>query len=739
MNRECLRSVLRHDLPASVLVFLIAVPLSLGIAAASGAPMLAGLVAGVVGGIVAGAFGGAPLQVSGPAAGLTVIVVGVVAEFGWAGTAAVVVLAGLVQIGLGASRLGRAALALSPAVVHGMLAGIGIVIALGQILVVLGGAAQGSPLENLRGLGAHIVGHHDASVAIGVLTIAILLVWPRLTRVSMVPAALVAATTATVVATVADLDVARVRLPDAPLSELTFPRLPDAPVWSVAVAAITIALVASVESLLSAVAVDKMHDGPRANLDRELMAQGAANTLSGVLGGLPVTGVIVRSSTNVTAGARSRASTILHGAWLAIFALLFTDVLELIPMSALAAVLVVVGLRLVSLAQIRTYARHRELPTYLVTAAGVVLTDLMVGVAIGMAVALLFTLYRLARCDIRCDRSAPEEWLVTITGTLAFVGVGRLARELSALPRHQRITVELHLDYLDHGAFETIEDWRHTYERDGGRVRIHEIHHAWFHRGRSGRLGAGRSVPQRMPRFLGSWSQWQAAYTAGTADTAPHASAVGRPDRAMTAGVDEFQRSLAPLLRPHLAELARTGQRPRQLFITCADSRVVPNMITASGPGDLFCVRNIGNIVPPHAEGDQSVGAAVEYAVDVLGISTVTVCGHSNCSAVRALIAGAANDGSALGRWLRHAGGTDPARRDPTVHIDDDEERYCLTHVARQLANLRTYPSVRRALAAGRLSLVGMYFDIGEARMYVVDPQHGTRQPVSTPPVYAHD
>ncbi|PWK51460.1 SulP family inorganic anion transporter [Actinoplanes xinjiangensis] len=703
-----LTQFLRRDLPASIVVFLIAIPLSLGIAAASGAPLLAGLVAAVVGGIVAGALGGAPLQVSGPAAGLTVIVAGTVADFGFAGTAAIVAVAGLVQIALGASRLGRAALALSPAVVHGMLAGIGLVIALSQIHVMLGGSPQSSAWRNLIDLPGQIVAHHGAAALLGVLTVAILVLWPRLVRFSLLPAALVAVVSMTALAAAMNADVDRVRLPGEPLTGLIRPAWPDAPLREITIAVLTIAIVASVESLLSAVAVDRLHDGPRADLNRELVGQGVANTASGLLGGLPVTGVIVRSSTNVAAGARTRASAIMHGLWIAAFVLLFTDLLETIPMAVLAAVLIVVGLRLVDLGQIRTYARHRELPTYLITALGVVLTDLLTGVALGMISAAVMILWRLTRSEIRRVERAPGAWLVTIHGTLSFVESARLSRELGALPPGADVDVELHLDYLDHGAFETIRDWRSGYERAGGTVTVREVHDSWFHQATSGRLGDGK----RTPRLVGSWSRWQ--------------DMDQQRRGAMEAGIAEFERSVAPMVRPHLADLARDGQSPQQLFITCADSRVVPNLITASGPGDLFCVRNIGNIVPPHTAGDTSVGAAVEYAVDILGVTTITVCGHSGCGAVRALINDAARPGSALGDWLANSG----------VRFSDpgDEERCCTDNVVQQLTNLRTHPTVRAAEAAGRLRLTGMYFDLAEARMYEVDPILGDPYPVAVEP-----
>ncbi|GIE93120.1 SulP family inorganic anion transporter [Paractinoplanes rishiriensis] len=702
-------SVLRHlrrDLPASIVVFLVAIPLSLGIAAASGAPLLSGLIAAVVGGIVAGALSGAPLQVSGPAAGLTVIVAGTIAEFGLAGTAAVVAVAGLIQILLGVSRLGRAALALSPAVVHGMLAGIGLVIALSQVHVLLGGAPQSEAWHNLRDLPGQLAGPHSMSLLLGMIAITVLLVWPRYPKVAKVPAALVAVLAATLVAVVTDADVDRVGLPGAPLDELIRPAWPDAPLDQIALAVVTIALVASVESLLSAVAVDRMHDGPRARLNRELIAQGTGNTVSGLLGGLPITGVIVRSSANVAAGARTRASAILHGVWIAVFVLLCAGLLEAIPLSALAAVLVVVGLRLISLAQIRTYIRHRELPTYLVTAGGVVAVDLLTGVALGLAAAVLLMLSRLVRCEVRTARNADGEHEVTISGTLAFLCSGRVSRRLNALPPGERVTVELHLDYLDHGAFQVIEDWREAYTKAGGEVTVRETHDGWFSRATQGRLGAGKSLVRR----LGSWTQWQD---------------LDRQRRnAMEAGIREFERHVAPLVQPHLAGLARDGQRPEQLFITCADSRLVPNLITASGPGDLFCVRNVGNIVPPAGGPDSSVGAAVEFAVDVLAVRTITVCGHSGCGAVRALMSGGAVGD--LGRWLSRSG----------VHFPDsaDEQGCCTANVAQQLRNLMTYPAVRKAVEDGRLTLAGFYFDLASARMYEVDETAGVPRPVSADP-----
>ncbi|MGH3625777.1 MAG: bifunctional SulP family inorganic anion transporter/carbonic anhydrase [Sciscionella sp.] len=725
------RTVLRHDVPASFVVFLVAIPLSLSIAAASGAPLMAGLVAAVVGGIIAGALGGSVLQVSGPAAGLTVIVAGMIQQYGWAATTAITCAAGVVQILLGVTKIGRLALSLSPAVVHGMLAGIGLIITTAQLHVILGGDAEGSMVANLADLPTQLLAHHPASVAIGLLTVAILVIWPRIPKLRVVPAPLVAVLAATALAAGFVLDVDRVSLPDHPLDNLVLPAVPGGGVGGIVVAVLTVALVASVESLLSAVAIDKMHSGRRSNLNRELIGQGAANTLSGALGGMPVTGVIVRSSTNVQAGARTRASAILHGVWVAVFVLAAGTVLEMIPMAALAGVLLVTGARLVKLAHIRTLHRHYELLVYLATVAGVALVGLAEGVLVGIAVALVRGLVRLAHTSVTVTGSAGA-WQVRVRGALMFLGVGSLVNKLRDIPAGQRVHLELAVDYLDHAAFEAIDDWRSGYVSRGGTVYIDEIHDSWYDDALRGEPGRRRNLDSVLPRWFAPWQHWQDWAEQRQFPDNGAAPLVPRQDRRapMLIGIREFERRSADLVRPFLSELAANGQQPTQLFITCADSRIVPNMITTSGPGDLFCVRNVANLVPRHgvdSVGDTSVGAAVEYAVDVLGVSNIVVCGHSHCGGMNAMLTNPAGDDSALGSWLRHAEPSLARLHEHAPSVDPvtgeqlaPADQLAVLNVAVQLENLRTFPCVRAAVDAGRLELVGMYFDIGAARAHLV-------------------
>lgn len=363
-----LRGIIRHDLPSSLVVFLVALPLSLGIAIASGAPVLAGLIAATVGGIVVGSLGGSPLQVSGPAAGLTVIVAGLVSEFGWGITCLITVAAGTLQVLLGLSRVARAALAISPVVVHAMLAGIGITIALQQAHVLLGGKSKSTAWHNLIGLPGQIVGAHRPGVILGVLVIVILVAWRWMpAKVRRVPGPLVAIVAVTAVSVVFGFHVRRIDLEGSPLDALRLPDLPHGNWGAFTVGVITVALIASVESLLSAVSVDRMHNGPRTDFNRELVGQGAANIISGTVGGLPITGVIVRSSTNVNAGARSRASSIMHGVWILLFTIPFAGLVEEIPTAALAGLLIVIGIQLLKPAHIETAMKHGDLAVYAVS------------------------------------------------------------------------------------------------------------------------------------------------------------------------------------------------------------------------------------------------------------------------------------------------------------------------------------------------------------------------------------
>ncbi|MFG2343953.1 bifunctional SulP family inorganic anion transporter/carbonic anhydrase [Streptomyces phaeochromogenes] len=729
------------DLSASIAVFLIALPLSLGIALATGAPLQAGLVAAAAGGLVAGRLGGAPLQVSGPAAGLTVVTADLIQKYGWRTTCAITVLAGLAQLGLGFLRVARSALAVSPAIVHGMLAGIGITIAVAQLHIVLGGSPRSSVVANMRELPGQLAHPQVAALSMSALTLAVLLAWTRIPgRVGRglrkVPAALVAVTAATTTAALAGLTLPKVDLPSWRSHALA--GLPEGPALGITAAVLTVTLVCSVQSLLGAVAVDKLTAGrptqqKRSDLDRELLGQGAANIVSGSLGGLPVAGVAVRSSANVQAGAVSRNSTMLHGVWVVIAALLMVPVLELIPLAALAALVMAVGIQMVSLHHIRTVTRHREVLVYAVTTLAVVVLGVLEGVLLGVAVAVGVALHRLTRTRITHEVDSAGVHHVRVRGQLTFLAVPRLSRTLHLVPQGADAVVELDGSFMDHAAYESLHDWQSTHLAQGGSVEL------------TGRTGARLAAPhvqggtgETSHCHCRPWTPWRNHHCERPESGAPQGGR--RSGHQLASGISSFQRNTAPLVRGELARLAREGQQPSQLFLTCADSRLVTSMITSSGPGDLFVVRNVGNLVPPPGEesADDSVAAAIEYAVEVLQVRSITVCGHSGCGAMQALMntePGGAQ--TPLKRWLRHglpslermAAKDRPWTRIAGRAPADAVEQLCLTNVVQQLEHLRAHDSVARALQEGALELHGMYFHVGEAQAYLLTERAHHEEP----------
>jgi carbonic anhydrase len=702
---------LKRDIPASLVVFLVAVPLSLGIAVASGAPIMGGLIAAVVGGIVAGLLAGAPLQVSGPAAGLTVVVFSQVQQFGWPVTCAIAAAAGLLQLLLGFLKVARGALAIAPAVVHGMLAGIGITIALAQLHVVLGGAPESSAVKNLKELPGQIADLHGPATFLGLFTIALLFGWKFVPKkLKAVPGPLVAVITGTLIAVMGHFDdVKRVDLPANLFGDHVLPQLPASNQWGAfAVAAVTIAIIASIESLLCAVATDKLHDGARANLDKELVAQGGANLVSGLLGGLPVTGVIVRSSANIQAGGKTRLSAILHGVWVLVFVLAFAPLLEKIPLSVLAGLLVYVGANLVNKHHIEQLKEHRELPIYVATVAGVVGLNLLAGVGIGIALSILMTLRRLAHTKVFTEEKEGR-WHVRLEGSATFTSVPKLNEALSQVPAGAPVDIDLSVDFMDHAAFEALHGWREAHERTGGKVDIDERHESWYSDAASGQPRGRRTTsrPTLISLFTG------------------RGATPRRED--LIQGIQNFESGARSDVRAIFSQLARNGQHPTELFITCCDSRVVPTLFTASGPGDLFKLRNIGNIVPVSASSGNehtSVGAALEYSIGVLGITSVVVCGHSSCGAMQALL-----DNPDLSKmphlsgWLKHAQGSLTRYRQQDVWSGAIAavDQLALINVVQQLDNLRTYPVVAEAERSGKLRLLGMYFDIENAQVYLYD------------------
>ncbi|MFF5261478.1 SulP family inorganic anion transporter [Actinomadura viridis] len=468
----------RRDIAASFVVFLVALPLCAGVAVASGVPAELGLITGIVGGLVAGSLPGSSLQVSGPAAGMTVLVFEAVQRHGAAALGVLVLAAGLLQLLLGALRLGRWFRAISVAVVEGMLAGIGLTIIAGQLYAMAGVEAPGSGPAKLAGLPGLLTQATAspvalASLGVGAATIAVLVLWPRLpARVRLVPGPLAAVALATAAVPVLGLPVERLQVQGL-LAAIRPPGLDDlAPLAELAGIGtiVAFALIASAESLFSAAAVDRMHEGPRTDYDKELMAQGAGNTVCGALGALPMTAVIVRSSANVQAGAQTKAARILHGLWLLLFAALLPAALGLIPLAALAGVLVHAGWKLLPLRHLPPlWRRHRGEAIILVaTAVAVVALNLFEGVLLGLLLAVLKIAWDTSHVHVEVTDDGEGPVHVAVIGNATFLRLPTILDTLEALPRDRPIELDLGgLRHLDHACRTALTSWADRHNEEG--------------------------------------------------------------------------------------------------------------------------------------------------------------------------------------------------------------------------------------------------------------------------------
>ncbi|WP_342654123.1 SulP family inorganic anion transporter [Pseudomonas sp. F3-2] len=483
-----LKALLPRELLASVVVFLVALPLCMGIAIASGMPPAKGLITGIIGGLVVGWLAGSPLQVSGPAAGLAVLVFELVREHGMAMLGPILVLAGVLQLLAGRLKLGCWFRVTAPAVVYGMLAGIGVLIVLSQAHVMFDSGPKPSGLDNLIAFpqtlfGAIGPGSGMQAGLLGLGTIAVMWLWEkrRPHALRFVPGALLGVGIATAVSLAMSLQVKRVEVP-ANLAE-AIDWLRPADLLNLAdpailIAAIAVAFIASAETLLSAAAVDRMHDGQRSDFDKELSAQGVGNMLCGLVGALPMTGVIVRSSANVQAGAKTRLSAMFHGLWLLAFVLLLSSVLQSIPVASLAGVLVFTGVKLVDLKALRGLGRYGRMPMFIygATAAAIIFTDLLTGVLIGFGLTLVKLALNASRLKINLvDLPAEGEMELRLTGAATFLKVPALTQALASVPAGTTLHVPLgNLSYIDHSCLELLEEWGRANAAQGSRLLLEQ-------------------------------------------------------------------------------------------------------------------------------------------------------------------------------------------------------------------------------------------------------------------------
>ena len=487
----------RHDLGAGLVVFLVALPLCLGVALASNAPLLSGILTGIVGGLVVSRLSGSALMVSGPAAGLTAIVATAIADLGsFDRFLAAVVLAGALQIALGLLRAGIIGYYFPNAVIRGMLAAIGLILVLKQLPYALGagivagdaGGADGAGAGEAGMLGGILAAARDVvptAVGITALSVAVLLGWARVAPPAvrrLMPAPLAAVLLGVGLNLALGALAPGLALPGAALVQLpvaeragdlagwlAFPALGafgDPAVWRVALA---VGLVASLETLLSLEATDKLDPFKRTSpANRELIAQGAGNALAGLVGGLPMTGVIVRSAANIAAGGRTWRASWAHGLLLLVAVVAAPALLNRIPLATLAAILIITGFKLADPQTFRAAARvgPKHFVPFVVTVVAILATDLLVGIGIGLAVGAFFVLLDSWRnaYSYQLEESADHHRVrITLAEEVTFLNKARINQALHTLPPGCVAVVDgTRARHIDHDVLELLHDFRAT-------------------------------------------------------------------------------------------------------------------------------------------------------------------------------------------------------------------------------------------------------------------------------------
>ncbi len=502
----------RQDMIAGFQIFLIALPLCLGIAMASNFPPMAGIIAAMVGGLLVSRINGSHVTISGPAAGLIVVTLGAVESLGggdplagYHRALAAIVVAGILQVILGFLRAGRF-VALAPAsVVHGMLAAIGIIIIIKQFYVMIDVKPEGELLENLAAI-PHALGEMNPEIAvIGFTCLAIMIGWeilrPRLRLLQIIPAPLIVVAVGLAMGLYFDLEHPHkyswhstfysvgpqelLPVPQSFLDGFAFPDFSMIGTTAFWISVISICLVSSLESLLSAAAIDKLDPWQRqTDLNKDLTGLGIGSSVSGAIGGLPMISEIVRSTANIQFGARTQWSNFFHGLFMLVFVALFPAIIHEIPKAALAALLVFTGYKLASPQEFyKTWEIGKEqLFLFVVTILGVLATDLLIGVAIGIATKIVLHVLRgvnlkqLFSIAFQVDQIDQDTWHLRIDGVAIFSNFLSLKSSLTELPRGKRILIDLsNADFIDHTVMEFIHEFCEDYEKRGGHCEIHGL------------------------------------------------------------------------------------------------------------------------------------------------------------------------------------------------------------------------------------------------------------------------
>ena len=640
MNTVDYKKSFPKDFSAGLVVFLVALPLCLGIALASNAPLISGVIAGVIGGLVVSWISGSHTSVSGPAAGLTAIVFAQINNLGsYEAFLCAVILAGVFQLLLGWIKAGSLAAFFPSSVIKGLLAAIGIILILKQIPHLFGhdpdwvgdmSFIQQDGKNTFTEIIATMFDIHPGATLIGLISLGLLVIWDKTALKKLpVPAPLAVVVVGTLLAFLLKpmgqlMEIGTSHLVQVPGTGSakdflgTLPN-PDFSVMfssGVFIAAITIAIVATLETLLNLEAVDKLDHQQRISPpNRELVAQGTGNILSGLLGGLPITSVIVRSSVNIATGGQTRMSCFIHGIFLLTTVMFFPGLLNQIPLATLAAILIVTGFKLAGIPlfkQMWNEGKNQFAP-FVLTIIAIVFTDLLIGILIGMAVAIFFILQGNLKRPVRriIEKHVGGDVLrIELANQVSFLNRASLMKTLFEIPHGSQVVIDARTtNYIDPDILDFLAD----FEKETAPAHNLSLSLVGF----------------RDHYKLSDKVQYVDVSTRDVQEQADPEKVL----QMLKEGNERFvkgEKLSRDLLRQ--VDVTAQGQYPLAVVLACMDSRVATEMVFDLGIGDLFSVRVAGNIAFEKALG------SLEFGCSVAGSKLLLILGHTRCGAVKATV-----------------------------------------------------------------------------------------------------
>lgn len=627
-------SEIKKDLPSSLVVFLVALPLCLGVALASGAPLLSGLLAGIIGGVVVGTLSQSHVSVSGPAAGLTAVVLSAITKLGsFEIFLLAVVIAGAIQLIAGISKGGFIANYIPSNVIKGLLAAIGIILILKQIPHAVGldsdfqddyAFFQHNGRNTLSELLNMFSDFTPGAIFISLISILIMIYWDKtpLKKIKFFPSSLFVVILGVVLnyffqEFIPSIAISSGHLVNVPkfsgLSEMIilpdFGSIGNYQVWIVA---FTIAIIASLETLLNLEAVENIDPHKReASPNRELIAQGIGNMFSGLVGGIPITSVVVRGSVNIHAGAQTKMSTIFHGLFLLISVLLLSPVLNFIPLASLAAILIVTGYKLTRISLFKTMYKKglNQFIPFVATIIAIVFSDLLIGVLIGLAISIFYLLKSNYKNPFVLNKETLhvyETIRMELPNQVSFLNKASIKDTLWNIPNDSKVIIDAtYSDFIDNDILEVIDDFKNI-------------------------ISTERNIKLNI---VGLREQYQLD------DYVEFVNVLDKETQQKLSPADILELMKNGNIRfvsgnwtekylKQQVDATSFGQSPFAIILSCIDSRTTTEHIFDLGLGDIFSIRIAGNIL------NRDILGSMEYGIHEMGVKLLVVLGHTKCGAI---------------------------------------------------------------------------------------------------------